>query len=120
MVGFFRTAAAIKIKYFRSRELILMEKNTWFWPRSLTAKQLLHGEKGRKTANPHPESASGVSTLGGPLGARQKIGGEKQKKTINTKHINIFLTALVGQSSEGQTGTTPSDKRDKMAILVWN
>ena len=37
--------------------------------RSLTAKQLLHGAKGRKTANSHPESVLGGSSLGGPLGA---------------------------------------------------
>ena len=42
------------------------------------------------------------------------------KKTINRKHINIFLTALVGQSSQGRTPTRPRDKRDKMAILLWN
>ena len=43
-----------------------------------------------------------------------------KKKTINRKHINIFLTALAGQSSQGQTGTRPRDKRDKMAITLWN
>ena len=42
------------------------------------------------------------------------------KKPINRKHINIFLTALVGQSSQGRTPTRPRDKRDKMAILQWN
>ena len=42
------------------------------------------------------------------------------KKTINRKHIIIFLTALAGQSSQGQTPTRPRDKRDKMAILLWN
>ena len=42
------------------------------------------------------------------------------KKPINRKHINIFLTALVGQSSQGRTPTRPRDKRDKMAILLWN
>ena len=31
-----------------------------------------------------------------------------------------FLTALVGQSSQGRTPTLPRDKRDKMAILLWN
>ena len=41
------------------------------------------------------------------------------KKTINTKHINIYLTALAGQSSQGRTPTRPRDKRDKMAILLW-
>ena len=44
----------------------------------------------------------------------------EQKKPINRKHINIFLTALVGQSSQGRTPTRPGDKRDKMAILLWN
>ena len=39
---------------------------------------------------------------------------------MNTKHINIFLTALTGQSSQGRTLTRPRDKRDKMAILLWN
>ena len=42
------------------------------------------------------------------------------KKPINRKHINIFLTALAGQSSQGRTPTRPRDKRDKMAILLWN
>ena len=37
------------------------------------------------------------------------------KKPINRKHINIFLTALVGQSSQGRTPTRPKDKRDTMA-----
>ena len=45
-------------------------------------------------------------------------GGEK--KPINRKHINIFLTALAGQSSQGRTPTCPRDKRDKMVILLWN
>ena len=44
----------------------------------------------------------------------------EKKKPINRKHINIFLTAFVGQSSQGQTPTRPRDKRDKMAILLWN
>ena len=39
---------------------------------------------------------------------------------INRKHINIFLTALGGQSSQGRTPPRPRDKRDKMAILLWN
>ena len=39
---------------------------------------------------------------------------------INRKHINIFLTALVGQSSQGRIPTRPRDKRDKIAILLWN
>ena len=43
-----------------------------------------------------------------------------KKKPINIKHINIFLTALAGQSSRGRTPTRPRDKRDKMAILLWN
>ena len=46
--------------------------------------------------------------------------GGGQKKTINTKNINIFLTALAGPSSQGQTGTHPRDKRDKMAVLLCN
>ena len=43
-----------------------------------------------------------------------KIIGSR-KKPRNRKHINIFLTALVGQSSQGRTPTRPRDKRDKMA-----
>ena len=42
------------------------------------------------------------------------------KKTINIKHINIFLAALAGQSSRGRTPTRFRDKRDKMASLLWN
>ena len=41
---------------------------------------------------------------------------EQKKKTINRKHINIFLTALVGRlshPSQGQTGQN-SD------FLLWN
>ena len=34
-----------------------------------------------------------------------------------TKHINICLTALAGQSSQGRTPTRPRDKRDKMAFF---
>ena len=30
------------------------------------------------------------------------------------------MTALVGQLSQGRTPTRPRDKRDKMAILLWN
>ena len=44
----------------------------------------------------------------------------ERKKPINRKHINIFRTALVGQLSQGRTSTRPRDKRDKMAILLWN
>ena len=39
---------------------------------------------------------------------------------VRPKHINIILTALAGQSSQRQTPTRPRDKRDKMAILLWN
>ena len=46
--------------------------------------------------------------------------GAKKKKTINRKHISIFPTALVGQSSQGRIPTRPRDKRDKMAVLLWN
>ena len=42
------------------------------------------------------------------------------KKPINRKHINILVTALVGQSSQGRTPTRPRDKRDELAILLWN
>ena len=43
------------------------------------------------------------------------ISGQK-KKQINTRHTNIFLMALAGQSSQGQAPTYSRDKRDKMAI----
>ena len=43
-------------------------------------------------------------------------GGEQ--KPTNRKHINIFLTALAGQSSQGRAPTRPRDIRDKMAILL--
>ena len=42
------------------------------------------------------------------------------QKAIKTKHINIFLMALAGQSFQGQTGTCARYKRDKMATLLWN
>ena len=70
MVRLFTTEATIKIKHFRREELILIEKHICFWQRSLTAKQLLHGAKGRKTANTHPESAFGWVLIGWALGAR--------------------------------------------------
>ena len=38
---------------------------------------------------------------------------------VPEKHINIFLTALAGQSSQGRSPARPRDKRDKMAILLW-
>ena len=56
------TEATIKSKHIEREELIRME-NTCFWQRSLTAKQLIHGAKGRKTANTHPGSLSPL--LGG-------------------------------------------------------
>ena len=55
---------------------------------------------------------------GHPCRSSRWIGSKK--KPINRKHINILLTALVGQSSQGRTPTRPRDKRDKMAILLWN
>ena len=51
---------------------------------------------------------------------RQQPPNWGRKKPINRKHINIFLTAPVGQSSQGRTSTRPRDKRDKMAVLLWN
>ena len=48
---------------------------------------------------------------------QRQIGGGK--KLINRKHINVFLTALAGQSSQGRTPTHPRDKRDKMEVLLW-
>ena len=44
------------------------------------------------------------------------FSSQGNKKPISRKHVNIFLTALVGQSSQGRTPTHPRDKRDKMAI----
>ena len=49
---------------------------------------------------------------------RSKMGGGKKPK--NTKHINIFLSPLAGQSSQVRTSTCPRDKRDQMAMLLWN
>ena len=43
-------------------------KNTCCWQQSLTAKQLLHGAKGRKTANTHPESFFGWALIGWAVG----------------------------------------------------
>ena len=44
------------------------------------------------------------------------ISGRRPEMDLYQVHgipnINIFLTALVGQSSQGQTGTRPRDKRD--------
>ena len=66
-MGFFTTEATIKSKHFRREQLIRME-NSCFWQRSLTAKQLFHGAKGRKTANTHPESAFGWVLIGWACG----------------------------------------------------
>ena len=51
-------------------------KHTCFWQRSLTAKQLLYGAKGRKTANTHSESACGWALIGWALvsGTRSRVG----------------------------------------------
>ena len=59
---------------------------------------------------------------GGHRGTKQRYFEQVGwgRKTINTKHINIFLTALAGESSQRQTGTRPREKRDKMTILLWN
>ena len=46
-----------------------------------------------------------------------RMGAQKNTKQ---KHINTYLTALAGQSSQERTPTRPRDKRDKMAILLWN
>ena len=67
MVGFSTTEATIKSKNFRREELIVW-KPTCFWQRALTAKQLLHGAKGKITANTHPESALGWVLIGSALG----------------------------------------------------
>ena len=45
-----------------------MEKHACCWQQSLTAKQLIHGAKGRKTANTHPEPAFGWVLIGWALG----------------------------------------------------
>ena len=48
------------------------------------------------------------------------LGVKKKHKQSNKKHINIFLTALAGQSSQGRILIRPWDKRDKIAISLWN
>ena len=70
MVGFFTTEATIKIKHFRREELILMKKHQCFSQQSLTAKQLVHGVKGRELQTLTLSLLLGGSSLGGPLGAR--------------------------------------------------
>ena len=60
--------ATIKIKHLSREELNLMEETNFFGQRSLMAKQLLHGAKGRKTANTHPESAFAWVLIGWALG----------------------------------------------------
>ena len=53
-----------------------MEKQTHlFWQRSLTAKQLLGGVKGRRTANTHPESASRWVLIGWALRRSLSLDG---------------------------------------------
>ena len=44
-----------------------------FWQQSLTAKQLLNGANGRKTANTHPESAFGWVLIGWALGRPLRV-----------------------------------------------
>ena len=92
MVGFSTTEAIIKSKHVRREELILREKNTCFWQRSLTAKQLLHGAKGRKTANTHPESAFGWVLIGWALGLSLIIPLQEQ----DAKDHFAFLLVTVG------------------------
>ena len=45
-------------------------KNMFWWQRSLTARQLLHGAKRRKTATLTLSPLLGGSSLGGPLSTR--------------------------------------------------
>ena len=54
MVGPFMTDSTIKIEHFK-RGAHLNGGNTCFRQRQLTAKMLLHGEEGRKTAKTQPE-----------------------------------------------------------------
>ena len=61
-----------------------------------------------------------VCKIGVRRGTPQHVNSGRKKKPIKRKHINIFLRALVGQSSQGRSPTCPRDKRDKMAILLWN
>ena len=73
MVGLFTAEATIKSKHFRREQKnILMEEHI-FWQRALTVKQLLHGAKGRETANAYPESAVGWVLIGWALGRSLKI-----------------------------------------------
>ena len=51
-----------------------------------------------------------------PFFFRQRAKPQKNKKTPNT--LNIYLTPVAGQASQGRTGTCPKDKRDKMATLL--
>ena len=93
----FTTQATVKIKHLRREELIL-----------LTAKQLLHGAKGRKTANTHPESAPlWVSRIGWALGRllivcrgwvgvpkRHTVDTEIQVKLIPPTYLFAFAFAF--------------------------
>ena len=54
--------------------------------------------EGESKAMPHDQKAREGFLLGA------------KKKPINRKHINIFLAALVGQSSQGRTPTRPNTK----------
>ena len=80
--------------------LILMEKNTCFWQRSLTATQLLHGAKGRKTANTHPESAFWVGPHWAHLSApnhKSQIASDLKSRSPNRK--NFPQIAVSGSSN---------------------
>ena len=68
-----------KRKVFSKRESIRTNRptkplgNTCLWQQHLTGKQLLHGEKGKKTAKTHPESAFGWVLIGWVLGRSLKV-----------------------------------------------
>ena len=67
MVGLFTTEASIRMRQFR-RGAHSNGGHKCFWQRSLTGKQLLHGEKGGRTGKTHPESTSGWVLIGWVLG----------------------------------------------------
>ena len=97
MVGVFTTEATIKSKHFRREELILMEKHTRFGQRSLMAKQLLHGAKGRISDGPTMTttifefiSLCPIFHFWGPPGCRPKCPFYTMEHRENTKILHLM------------------------------
>ena len=76
----------MQIKHFR-RGAHSNGGNTLFWKQQLTGKQLLNGEKGRKTVKTHSESAFGWVRIGWVLGCSLIV--QKNRLVCNIIHNHL-------------------------------